>query len=107
MPKIKFVDLDGGGVQEVMAAVGTSIMQAAVESGVDGILGDCGGTCSCATCHCYIRDEWSLLVGPPGEMEAELLTCVHEPSDQSRLACQIIVVDSMDGLEVIIPAMQL
>jgi 2Fe-2S ferredoxin len=91
----------------VDAAVGDSVMSAAVRNGVPGIVAECGGNCSCATCHVYVGERFADLVGPPGDMEEDLLDmAVSERRDTSRLACQIRVTDALDGLVVEIPADQ-
>ena len=68
-----------GEEREVTASTGTSIMQAAVDNSVDGIVAECGGTCSCATCHCYIDDAWFAKLEPPGDLERDMLECVLTP----------------------------
>ena len=96
----------GGTPHEVSAPAGSSLMQAAVENGVDGILGECGGACSCATCHCYVEGEWVAKVNPAEELEKDMLDCVLEPTEFSRLSCQIIVTDEHDQLVVKMPESQ-
>ena len=105
MPLIKFISHDGN-EQDVHVAVGTTVMHAAIDNGVSGILADCGGACSCATCHCYIEDEWQAKLEAPSEMEKEMLECVLDPSPNSRLSCQIPVGDHLDGLVVRLPESQ-
>lgn len=107
MPQVIFIDNNGEFLQEVSASVGTSIMQVAVDNGIDGILAECGGTCSCATCHCYIGERWMAAAGQPGEMETELLTCVIAPAANSRLACQVFLTDELDGVEIRVPVDQM
>ncbi len=105
MPQITFVSHDGA-VTEVQAEPGTSVMQAAVDNGVDGIIAECGGACSCATCHCYVDDAWMAKVGDPSEIEQDMLECVLDPQENSRLSCQITVSDELDGLVVKVPESQ-
>lgn len=91
----------------VEAAVGDSVMATAVRSGVPGIIAECGGNSSCATCHVWVRDEFVPLVGPPLDMEEDLLDmAVSERRPGSRLSCQIRVTDALDGLTVEIPPEQ-
>ena len=79
----------------------------AVKNGVPGIVGECGGNTSCATCHVWVREEFWPLVGEPGEMEEDLLDMgVSERRATSRLSCQVAVDDSLDGLTVDIPESQ-
>ena len=64
-----------GEERDVRASSGTSIRQAAVDNDVEGIVAECGGTCSCATCHCYIDDAWIEKLEPPGDLERDMLEC--------------------------------
>lgn len=106
MPLIKFISHDGAET-EVHVAAGTSVMHAAVDNGVSGILADCGGACSCATCHCYVDDAWQEKTGAADTVEQEMLDFVLEPQPNSRLSCQIVVDDTLDGLVVHLPASQI
>lgn len=105
MPVITFVAHDGASF-EVDAAVGSNLMQVALNNGIDGILGECGGACSCATCHCYLGEADFARVPAPGPMERDMLDCVAEPEPTSRLGCQVVISDDMDGLVVRMPASQ-
>lgn len=105
MPKIKFIDCDGE-ERTIDADIGDSVMQVATQNDVPGIDADCGGACSCATCHVYVNEEWIGRVGSPEEVEAEMLDLVDEKQDNSRLACQITVSDELDGLIVTTPESQ-
>jgi len=103
VPKVIYVG-DGGAEQSVDATVGESVMAAAVKSGIPGIVGECGGNASCATCHVWVREEFGSLVGEPNDMEEDLLDlAVSERRDGSRLSCQIPVTPELDGLTVDIP----
>jgi len=106
MPLITFIDHDGT-EREVHAASGTSVMQAAVDNDVTGILADCGGACSCATCHCYVDDAWQEKTGEPTDVEAQMLDFVMDRQSNSRLSCQIVVDDELDGLIIRLPVSQL
>jgi 2Fe-2S ferredoxin len=88
-------------------AVGTSVMQAAVFNGVDGIVAECGGSCMCATCHVYVREDQLPLTPPmqPDE-DAMLDGTASERRPNSRLSCQLIVSPQMDGLVVRMPETQ-
>lgn len=106
MPKVIYVD-SAGREHTVDAAVGESVMAAAVKNGVPGIVAECGGNCSCATCHVWVRPEFSSLVGLPGDMEDDLLDlAVSERRGTSRLSCQIKLDDTLDGLTVDVPPEQ-
>ncbi|MCW5249560.1 2Fe-2S iron-sulfur cluster-binding protein [Streptomyces sp. SHP 1-2] len=106
MPKVVYVGSDGV-ERAVDAAVGESVMSAALHNGVPGILGECGGNNSCATCHVWVRDEHRDAVGGPGDLEADLIDMgVSEPRECSRLACQIALCEELDGLVVDVPPTQ-
>lgn len=106
MPKVVYVSAQGDATT-VAGQVGESVMAAAVRNGVPGIIGECGGNCSCATCHVWVRDEFRDLVGKPGDLEDDLLDLgVSERRDGSRLSCQIVLTDDLDGLTVDVPAEQ-
>lgn len=103
MPKVIYVDVTGV-ERAVDAEVGDSVMSAAVRNGVPGIIGECGGNNSCATCHVWIRDEFAEAVGGPNDMEEDLLDlAVEERRETSRLSCQIPVTAEVDGLTVEVP----
>ncbi len=85
---------------------GKSLMVGAVDNLVEGIIGDCGGCCSCATCHVMVDESWVARTGEPDEAEQEMLEAVPEPSATSRLGCQITVSDELDGLVVRMPEEQ-
>ena len=105
MPKITFIAF-GGERRTVEVASGTTLMRAATDNRVDGIDGDCGGNCACATCHVYIDPDWADRVGARTPCEADMLNLVAELRDTSRLACQIDVDASLDGLIVATPESQ-
>jgi 2Fe-2S ferredoxin len=106
MPKVVFITLDGA-QRVVDAQAGESVMAAAVRNGIPGIIGECGGNCSCATCHVYVADDFTAEVGGAGDMEDDLLDLgVADRRDSSRLSCQIKVTDDLDGLTVHIPEEQ-
>lgn len=106
MPKVVYVGADG--VESVVDAQrGESVMAAAVRNGVPGIIGECGGNNSCATCHVWVRDDFRALVGGPGDLEDDLLDLgVTDRRECSRLSCQIELTDELDGLVVDVPAEQ-
>jgi 2Fe-2S ferredoxin len=106
MPLVTFIS-DNGSEREVHVAAGTTLMHAATDNGVPGILADCGGACSCATCHCYVDEAWLAKTGSADEVEAQMLDFVLEPQPNSRLSCQIVVTDELDGLVVRLPKNQI
>ena len=105
MPKITFIQPDGTR-QEVEADEGMTVMEAAVKNSVPGIEAECGGACSCATCHVYVAEDWRETTGQPDEMEEDMLDFAFDVRDSSRLSCQIKVRDELDGLVVHVPEKQ-
>ena len=105
MPKITYIEHDGT-THEVDAAVGTTVMNAALDNLVPGIDADCGGECSCATCHVMVDGGWMATVGQPNETEESMLDLNPERQENSRLSCQINVTDELDGLVVNLPEFQ-
>lgn len=85
---------------------GESLMKGAVMNGVDGILADCGGALTCATCHVYVDDAWLEKTGTVGPDEAVMLEYVIAPRENSRLSCQIRMSKELDGLVVHVPEEQ-
>lgn len=79
---------------------GVSLMQAAVDNLVPEILGDCGGAAACATCHVYVEPDWAERTGKASELEEDMLDGLLDTRPTSRLACQIVMDDSLDGLVV-------
>jgi len=106
MPKITFITHDGT-EHEVDADNGASVMNAAIDNLVPGIDADCGGECSCATCHVYVNEDWMAVVGNPADREEEMLDLNPERESNSRLSCQIPVRDELDGLVVRVPEFQM
>ena len=102
MPKVTFVAHDGTR-SEVDATSGLSLMRAAVDHGVAGIDGDCGGQCACATCHVFVEPHWAAQLPPISAHEDQMLDFTAERQDDSRLACQIALTDALDGLTVSLP----
>jgi 2Fe-2S ferredoxin len=107
MPKVLFEDQTGV-VRAIDAAVGDTVMNTAVKNGVLGIVGECGGSLSCATCHVYVDKEWIDTTGRAQDLddgsEDEMLdTTASERLLTSRLSCQISVTAELDGLRVRVP----
>ncbi|MEM1264218.1 MAG: 2Fe-2S iron-sulfur cluster-binding protein [Pseudomonadota bacterium] len=99
MPKIIYVQKDGSRTEAEVKS-GYSVMEGAVDNGVDGIVAECGGACACATCHGYIDEAWLDKLPPMDDMEDSMLDVAYERKDNSRLTCQIEVSDALDGLVV-------
>jgi 2Fe-2S ferredoxin len=106
MIELHFVQADGS-TRSVRAEAGLSLMQTALNHSVPGILGDCGGSCSCATCHVFIEEAWRERGGSPTELEAAMLECTAVPAEPgSRLACQITVTEALNGMVIRLPPSQ-
>jgi ferredoxin, 2Fe-2S len=105
MPRILFIEHNGA-EHSVDAEVGKTVMQAAVENLISGIVGDCGGSCSCATCHCYVDPAWAERLQPASESETMMIEGALHAQDSSRLSCQIVVEPELDGLVVRLPVSQ-
>ena len=97
MPKITYIDQEGE-ERTVEAETGASVMETAINNDIPGILATCGGSCSCATCHVYVDDDWLDKLPPPELEESDMLDTAHDLQDNSRLSCQIVVTDELDGL---------
>jgi ferredoxin, 2Fe-2S len=105
MPRITFIE--PGGVRRVIdAPIGVTLMEAAVQGGVQGIVARCGGACACGTCHVYVGAAWIPKLAAREEMEEGMLENAWEPRDNSRLSCQIHVTADLEGLEVTVPLRQ-
>ncbi len=106
MPKITYVESNGD-THTVDVRDGLSVMEGAVENLVPGIVADCGGACACATCHVYVDEAWYSRLPPVQDLEADMLDFAWEPSERSRLSCQLIVTAEFDGLVVHVPEEQI
>jgi 2Fe-2S ferredoxin len=106
MPKVTYLEPDGT-PREVEAPAGTTVMEAAIDNDVEGIVAECGGACSCATCHVYVDEEWLAKLQPPDAQEDGMLDCVLDRQANSRLSCQIELTEELDGLLVRVPESQI
>ena len=105
MPKITFIDA-AGTKRDVETKAGASVMEAAVQNMIPGIDADCGGACACATCHVYVAAEWLGKLKAKDDMEDSMLDFAEDVKDNSRLSCQILMNDELDGLIVSTPEAQ-
>lgn len=105
MARIIYISHDGES-RTIEVETGRNLMESAVAAGVPGIDGDCGGVCACATCHVHVAPEWLDAVGEADVMELEMLELTDEVKPNSRLACQIVASDLLDGLVVHTPEQQ-
>jgi 2Fe-2S ferredoxin len=107
MPKATFRKNDGTSV-DVEVSIGTSLMKAAVAQGIDGIIGDCGGAVSCATCHVAVDPAFQARLPPISDNEDQMLDCTAaERQPNSRLSCQIVMTAELDGIVVTLADRQL
>jgi 2Fe-2S ferredoxin len=106
MTRITYVQADGS-ARTIEAAPGSTVMEAAIDNDIEGIVAECGGACSCATCHVYVDEGWVERTGEPDAMEDGMLDCVLDRRPTSRLSCQIPVREEIDGLVVYVPENQL
>lgn len=106
MVKLTYIEADGT-CTVVQAQSGDSVMSAAIAEGIDSILGECGGSMMCATCHCYVDEAWADRAGPRMDGEKDMLeSAAREVRTTSRLSCQIKVTPDLDGLVVHLPEEQ-
>ena len=107
MPQVTYVEHDGAR-HTVDVAVGENVMRGALNNGIEGIVGECGGGLACATCHCYVESDWADVVGEPSsDDERDMLqSAAAEVRATSRLSCQIEVTPQLDGLVVTLPVRQ-
>ena len=105
MAKITYKDYQGNS-KTINVQNGLSVMEGAIQNEIPGIDADCGGSMACATCHIYIKDEWFDKIPKAEDAEVDMIDMAYEPKKNSRLSCQIIVSDKLDGLEVTTPEKQ-
>ncbi len=102
MTKITFIQADGT-VREIEAEDGSTVMEVAIQNDIPGIVAECGGACTCATCHVYVDEKWADITGTPSAMEEDMLDFAFEVQPNSRLSCQVKVSKGIDGLIVRVP----
>jgi len=105
MAKITYIEHSGNS-RTIEIANGLSVMEGAVQNDILGIDADCGGGMACATCHVYVKDEWFDKIPKKEDGEEDMLDMAFEPKKNSRLSCQLIVSDELDGLVVSMPSKQ-
>lgn len=105
MPRITYIDHTGRDYL-VDGETGQTVMETAIKHDVPGIVAECGGACSCATCHVYVDEAWRGVTGEPSQMEEDMLDFAFDVRPESRLSCQLRIVESFDGLIVRIPEHQ-
>ena len=105
MPKITYICSDAK-PYTVEVQNGLTVMEGAVQNDIPGIDADCGGGMACATCHVYVNENWLDKLPSKEDGEEDMLDMAFQPKNNSRLSCQLIVSDELDGLEVNIPSKQ-
>ena len=105
MAKITYIEYDGTN-HTVDVQNGLTVMEGAVQNNIPGIDAYCGGSMACATCHVYVKEDWFDKINKKNEGEDDMLDQAYEPKKNSRLSCQIIVSDDLDGLVVDMPEKQ-
>jgi ferredoxin, 2Fe-2S len=105
MPKVTYVEFNGP-AHVVDVPVGNKVMEGAVSNGIPGIEADCGGSCACATCHVYVDEAWRVRTGKMSADERAMLECASDLKENSRLSCQMVVTEELDGLIVRMPKSQ-
>ena len=105
MTKITYTDQKGNS-KTIEIENGLTVMEGAVQNNIPGIDADCGGSMACATCHVYVEDSWFDKLPAPEDAEKDMIDMAYEPKKNSRLSCQIIVSDDIDGLKVTTPEKQ-
>ena len=105
MPKITYKEHNGGS-RTIEVENGLSVMEGAIQNDVPGIDADCGGSMACATCHVYVEEKWLNKIPKAEEAEVDMIDMAFEPKKNSRLSCQLIVSDELDGMIVTTPTKQ-
>ena len=105
MPKITYKDSSGGS-KTIDVENGLTVMEGAIQNEIPGIDADCGGSMACATCHVYVEEKWFNKLPKAEDAEVDMIDMAFEPKKNSRLSCQIIVSEELDGLEVTTPKKQ-
>tara|TARA_B100001121_G_C18319677_1_gene448135 strand:- start:41 stop:361 length:321 start_codon:yes stop_codon:yes gene_type:complete len=105
MAKITYKDFQGNS-KTISVENGLSVMEGAIQNEIPGIDADCGGSMACATCHVYVKEEWFNKIPKAEDAEIDMIDMAYEPKKNSRLSCQIIISDELDGLEITTPEKQ-
>ena len=105
MPKVTYIDYKGNS-KTIEVDNGLTVMEGAVQNNISGIDADCGGSMACATCHVYVEEKWFNKITKAEDAEVDMIDMAHEPKKNSRLSCQLIVSDELDGLVVTTPEKQ-
>ena len=105
MPKITYFNNQGNS-KTIDVENGLSVMEGAIQNDIPGIDADCGGSMACATCHVYVEEKWLDKIPKAEDAEIDMIDMAHEPKKNSRLSCQIIITEELEGLSVTTPEKQ-
>ena len=105
MPKITYKDKDGNS-KTIEVEKGLTVMEGAIQNDIPGIDADCGGSMACSTCHVYVEEKWFDKLPKAEDAEVDMIDMAYEPKKTSRLSCQLIVTDELEGLIVTTPEKQ-
>jgi 2Fe-2S ferredoxin len=105
MPKITYIEHNGK-FHTIDVPKGLSVMEGAIQKNIPGIDADCGGSMACATCHVYVKEEWFDKLPKKEDGEEDMIDLAYEPNKFSRLSCQLVVSDELEGLVVNLPEKQ-
>ena len=105
MPKITYIN-NKGNSKTIEVENGLTVMESAIQNDIPGIDADCGGSMACATCHVYVEEKWLDKIPKAEEAEVDMIDMAYEPKKNSRLSCQLIVSDELEGLTVTTPTQQ-
>ena len=105
MSKVTYIEQDGKS-HTIDIQNGLTVMEGAIQNNIPGIDADCGGSMACATCHVYVKEEWFNKLPKKEDGEEDMLDMAFEPKKNSRLSCQLMVSDQLDGLVVDLPEKQ-
>ena len=106
MPKITYIE-SSGNKKTIDVKNGLSVMEGAIQNNIPEIDADCGGGMACATCHVYVKEEWFNKLPKAEDGEQDMIDMAFEPKKNSRVSCQLIVSDDLDGLHVTTPKKQI
>ena len=102
---MEFIHPDGRS-ESLQGALGETLLDVALDNGVAGIIGQCGGGATCCTCHCWIEESWLSKLAPVGANEGEMLEYAWGRDHRSRLACQVDLTEQLSGIQVFLPEQQ-
>ena len=105
MPKITYIEHNDNS-KTIEVENGLTVMEGAIQNNIPGIDADCGGSMACATCHVYVEESWLNKLSKAEDSEQDMIDMAYKPEKNSRLSCQIVVSEEIDGLVVSTPEKQ-